>query len=102
MKQAEDRLTMELPGLVPAKRGRGRPRKDDALTPAQRAKRYRDRKGALARIAKLEAKIAALGCNFKPEPLPAAYYCKDCGETAVYSPKTICATCWPFPSHGKP
>lgn len=42
MKQPEDTRTAELPGLdVPAKRGRGRPRKADALTPAQRAQRYR-------------------------------------------------------------
>lgn len=46
MRQPEDRATIELPGLAPAKRGRGRPRKPDALTPAQRAKRYRDRQRA--------------------------------------------------------
>lgn len=43
MRQEGDTLTMELPGLEP-KRGRGRPRKDNALTPAQRAQRYRDKK----------------------------------------------------------
>ena len=37
-----DQATLCLPGLEP-KRGRGRPRKPDALTPAQRAQRYRDR-----------------------------------------------------------
>ena len=42
VKQSDDARTLELPGLV-AKRGRGRPRKPDALTPAQRAKHYRDR-----------------------------------------------------------
>lgn len=44
MKQPEDRSTLELPGLSAPKRGRGRPRKPDALTPAQRAQRYRDKK----------------------------------------------------------
>lgn len=43
MKQPEDRSTLERPGLDAPKRGRGRPRKPDALTPAQRAKRYRDK-----------------------------------------------------------
>jgi hypothetical protein len=47
-KQPEDRYTRELPGLDAAaptvKRGRGRPRLDNALTPAERAKRYRDSK----------------------------------------------------------
>lgn len=40
MKQPDDRYTLE---LIPAaiKRGRGRPPKANALTPAQRAKRYR-------------------------------------------------------------
>lgn len=33
------------------KRGRGRPRLDNALTPAERAKRYRDRKKAAKRRA---------------------------------------------------
>lgn len=37
-----DSLTLELPGLG-MRRGRGRPRKQDALTPAQRAQRYRDK-----------------------------------------------------------
>ena len=46
MKQPEDSRTIEL-NLVNAKdpkRGRGRPPKADALTPAERAKRYRDAK----------------------------------------------------------
>lgn len=42
MKHPDDTRTLELPGLAVAKRGRGRPRKPDALTPAQRAKRYRE------------------------------------------------------------
>lgn len=49
MKHPDDHRTIELPMMgmldimapAPAKRGRGRPRKPDALTPAQRAKRYR-------------------------------------------------------------
>lgn len=58
MKQPEDTRTPDLPGLdVPAKRGRGRPRKADALTPAQRAQRYRDRQKAAA--AERETKRAA-------------------------------------------
>lgn len=40
MRQADDRYTLE---LLP-RPGRGRPRKADALTPAQRAKAYRMRK----------------------------------------------------------
>lgn len=43
MKQAEDKKTIELP-IENIKRGRGRPAKADALTPAERAKRYRDNK----------------------------------------------------------
>lgn len=43
MKQAEDRKTIELP-LETVKRGRGRPAKPDALSAAERAKRYRDAK----------------------------------------------------------
>ncbi len=45
MKQPEDKRTIEL-SLEQQKRGRGRPAKADALTPAQRAKRYRDAKRA--------------------------------------------------------
>ena len=44
MKQANDVYTRDLIN----KPKRGRPRKVDALTPAQRAKRYRDRKAAAA------------------------------------------------------
>lgn len=43
MKHPEDRYTLELIEPAP-KRGRGRPRKENALTDAQRAKRYRLRK----------------------------------------------------------
>ena len=46
-KQPEDKFTLELP----LARGRGRPRKPDALTPADRAQRYRDRKKAAKRLA---------------------------------------------------
>ena len=57
MKQPEDRFTIEFAALAdltlsilapaaPAKRGRGRPRKANALTPAQRAQRYRMRRAA--------------------------------------------------------
>lgn len=42
MKQPEDFKTLELP--IEAKRGRGRPAKADALTQAERAKRYRANK----------------------------------------------------------
>lgn len=64
MKHPEDRRTLELPGLEP-KRGRGRPRKVDALTPAQRAKRYRDRKRAVRakRARELHAGIRYRGPN---------------------------------------
>ena len=40
MKQPQDTKTLDL--LEPVKRGRGRPRLEHALTPAERAKRYRD------------------------------------------------------------
>jgi len=42
MRQPEDVFTLDLIDPV-VKRGRGRPRKADALTPAQRAQRYRDK-----------------------------------------------------------
>ena len=48
-RQPEDFYTLPLP----LKRGVGRPRKADALTAAQRAKRYRDRKRA-AKIRQLQ------------------------------------------------
>jgi|SRR5476649_2199903 len=47
MKQPEDNATLELnlaDDMDERKRGRGRPAKADALTPAERAKRYRDAK----------------------------------------------------------
>jgi chromosome segregation ATPase len=47
MKQPEDNATLELnlaTAIDGARRGRGRPAKADALTPAERAKRYRDAK----------------------------------------------------------
>lgn len=56
MRQDGDTLTMELPG-PDVKRGRGRPRKPDALTPAQRAQRYRDRQRAAAAARKLAADL---------------------------------------------
>lgn len=44
-KQIEDTKTLEFPELpVVARRGRGRPRIENALTPAERAKAYRARK----------------------------------------------------------
>ncbi|MFZ6648891.1 hypothetical protein ACO0LO_24415 [Undibacterium sp. TJN25] len=46
MKQQEDRFTRDT-FATPV---RGRPRKPDALTPAQRAKLYRQRKKAAAAI----------------------------------------------------
>lgn len=43
--QAGDTFTMDLLAAVaPAKRGRGRPRKENALSDAERARRYRQRK----------------------------------------------------------
>lgn len=65
MRQPEDARTIELPGLEPARRGRGRPRKPDALTPAQRAKRYRDRQRAAKakRARELAAGIRYRGPN---------------------------------------
>ena len=66
MKQAEDRSTLELPELVASgflpkneapKRGRGRPRKNNALSAADRARRYRQRQ-ALKRT--MAAKLQGL------------------------------------------
>ena len=45
MKQPEDRFTIDLID----KPGRGQPRKANALTPAQRAKRYRARQALMQR-----------------------------------------------------
>lgn len=48
MKQPDDTKTIEMAlELAEVKRGRGRPAKVDALTPAERAKRYRDAKREL-------------------------------------------------------
>ena len=54
MKQPEDNKTLEL-NLAEQKRGRGRPAKPDALTPAERAKRYRDAKRKADYVAKISA-----------------------------------------------
>lgn len=43
MKHPDDRFTLELPIPAAVKRGRGRPRKENALTDADRARRYRQR-----------------------------------------------------------
>ena len=57
MKQPNDGKTIELP-LESPKRGRGRPAKVDALTPAERAKRYRDAKrGTTAPTIKRDATV---------------------------------------------
>ena len=45
MKDPDDCYTLDMLPAA-AKRGRGRPRKVNALTPAQRARRYRMRKSA--------------------------------------------------------
>ena len=46
VKSADDLYTLQLPGLDPLRRGVGRPSKGAlALSPAQRAKRYRARRG---------------------------------------------------------
>lgn len=67
MKQPEDTRTAELPELeVPAKRGRGRPRKPDALTPAQRAARYRARK-AQSKARQLQARVEAMLYKRRPQ-----------------------------------
>jgi hypothetical protein len=76
VKQAEDAATLELPGLdvTQPKRGRGRPRKDHPLTPAQRAKRYRDKKtprtiGDMAKLMQsswFKGYCAKYGCYFDP------------------------------------
>ena len=52
MKQPDDRKASE-PKLLEQKRGRGRPAKADALTPAERAKRYRDSKRVTEEISTL-------------------------------------------------
>lgn len=57
MRQADDRYTLDLID----KPKRGRPRKPDAKNDAQRSREYRARQRAQREIAKLEAKIKALG-----------------------------------------
>lgn len=47
MKQSEDQSTIELPLDAAQARRRGRPRKDDALSDAERARRYRARQKML-------------------------------------------------------
>lgn len=55
MKHEKDRFTAELP-LPGGVRPRGRPAKPDALTPAERAKAYRQRKKVSAPVALPEEK----------------------------------------------
>lgn len=57
MKQPEDKKTLDL--LEQEKRGRGRPRLDHALTPSERAKRYRDNK----RLARQSSAVAVTNKN---------------------------------------
>lgn len=54
MKHTEDRYTLELIEPVPARRGRGRPRKDNALSDADRARRYRQRQALKRAMAHLK------------------------------------------------
>lgn len=73
MKQPEDTKTAEL-DLV-AKRGRGRPALEHALTPAERAKRYRDSKRAAGvNPAKQHAQIKNHEGNPIPEITSKTYY----------------------------
>lgn len=51
MKQPDDRRTIELPLDPVAPRKRGRPPKDDAMSDAERARRYRARQRMLPRDA---------------------------------------------------
>ena len=86
VKDPADQVTADLPGLVP-KRGRGRPRKADALSAAFRAKRYRDKRQA--------RRIAAAVGAYPPET---CYICTLCGELATWRPYGVavwCGTCWP-------
>lgn len=109
VKQADDVYTLDLID----KPKRGRPRKPDALTPAQRAQRYRDkvrgRKGpsseavnaAMNRAAEWYARTylnpALQGFN-KPEPVQQTpYFCTQCGSNVVNAPRMSCSACWPFP-----
>ena len=100
VKDPADLVTADLLGLEP-KRGRGRPRKPDALTPAQRAKAYRDRKYDRARNKKAWA--AHERKMDKLQPIAAqveapAFKCHQCGQTAVWGPRVACEICWPFPN----
>lgn len=67
MRQADDRYTLE---LLP-RPGRGRPRKADALTPAQRAKAYRMRKKRHIELSVLtELTLKSLSTWFFPGAQP--------------------------------
>lgn len=62
MKSPDDRFTLDLIGLGPLKRGRGRPSKGNAaLTPAQRARRYRDKRHGVFVAAFAQALASQLG-----------------------------------------
>ncbi len=89
VKDPADQVTAELPGLVP-KRGRGRPRKPDAMTAAQRAQRHREKLKL-----KLQRNTADRG-GADPPSVP--YICNVCDKVTRWRPYGVavwCATCWP-------
>ncbi len=99
VKQAGDGLTLELPGLDAVKRGRGRPRKVDALTSAQRAKRYREMQKLRAAADAMEARYRALRgrtATFPEEALP------DGVCRALNLPLGSKVSAWEFPASGRP
>lgn len=97
MKQAADRYTLPLDGVD--KPRRGRPAKPDAMTPAQRAKRYRERLKAdpLRAYKRLLDKLEAMQ--------PAAFAQLDEQRAAKQVEKQVVTkVCsleeWPFPKAG--
>lgn len=62
MKLKDDTRTMEL-SLDDGRRGRGRPAKPDALTPAERARRYREKHKAMRDAAKAERHDGSCGTD---------------------------------------
>ena len=71
-KQTTDLYTVDML----AGRGRGRPRKPNALTPAQRAKIYRDKKNA-AIVTKITTPITGITATLEEWPFPGSpEWCK--------------------------
>jgi hypothetical protein len=84
MRQPEDNQTLELP--LTEKRGRGRPRKEKALTPAERARRYRERKAEQRDLFSRDASSTVTEKQIIAPPGFGSYFCEihgwSCGNGA--------------------